>query len=109
MDTTGNIVMCDVIVEDFINIYENALKAIKETGLTPVAYKEHKFTPHGKTMVWILSESHFIIHTYPEHNYLSIDCYTCGGVDPIKTVMVFLDHYKLKKVDISYKKRGEFT
>ena len=37
----------------------------------------HCFTPQGITILYLLSESHFSIHTYPEHGYVAIDLYTC--------------------------------
>jgi S-adenosylmethionine decarboxylase len=37
----------------------------------------HEFTPRGFTAIYLLSESHISIHTYPEKNYAAIDIYTC--------------------------------
>lgn len=53
--------------------------AIAASGMTVVCSTVKRFEPHGVTAVWILSESHFTVHTYPEHSYLSADCYTCGS------------------------------
>jgi S-adenosylmethionine decarboxylase proenzyme len=44
-----------------------------------VAEAKHQFDPQGLTRVFILSESHFCLHTYPEHRYLSIDVYACDA------------------------------
>jgi S-adenosylmethionine decarboxylase len=38
---------------------------------------EHKFEPNGFTIVYLLSESHLSIHTFPECNYFAFDLYTC--------------------------------
>lgn len=38
---------------------------------------EHKFTPYGFTILYLLSESHLSIHTFPERNYFAFDLYTC--------------------------------
>lgn len=38
---------------------------------------EHKFEPQGYTLIFMLSTSHFTIHTYPEFNKCSIDLYSC--------------------------------
>jgi S-adenosylmethionine decarboxylase proenzyme len=38
---------------------------------------EYKFTPQGITMIYMLSESHISIHTFPEKNYAAMDLYTC--------------------------------
>lgn len=38
---------------------------------------EHQFEPQGFTLLYLLSESHLSIHTFPEKNYVAIDLYTC--------------------------------
>ena len=39
--------------------------------------KIHKvFHPEGCTILYLLSESHLSIHTFPERNFLSFDIYT---------------------------------
>lgn len=35
-----------------------------------------------ETLVYVLSESHLAIHTYPEHGFIAIDLFTCGNTDP---------------------------
>ena len=82
MNNKGIHVVADIYTheqskKDFLlKIIEDAIKVSNMTILEYVVYdfgKEDAFTA-----VWLLSESHFTIHTYPEMNYLSIDCYTCG-------------------------------
>jgi len=38
---------------------------------------EHQFHPQGCTILYLLSESHISIHTFPEKNYMALDIYTC--------------------------------
>ena len=52
--------------------------AIEASGMSVECAVRKDFRPAGVTAVWVLSESHFTVHTYPEHAYLSVDCYTCG-------------------------------
>lgn len=47
-------------------------------NLTIVSKSEKKFSPHGATLVYLLSESHLSIHTWPEHGKCCIDMFTCG-------------------------------
>lgn len=35
------------------------------------------FEPQGFTILYLLSESHLSIHTFPEKSFLSFDLYTC--------------------------------
>jgi S-adenosylmethionine/arginine decarboxylase-like enzyme len=71
---------------------------------------EHLFTPHGETSVFILSESHFSIHTYPEHNYLSMDLYICNpDANLEKFVLDLKSELKVKLVSHQVLKRGLIT
>jgi len=38
---------------------------------------DYIFTPQGLSFIFLLSESHLSIHTYPERNHISFDLYTC--------------------------------
>lgn len=38
---------------------------------------QHIFEPCGFTALYLLSESHISIHTFPENGYAAIDIYTC--------------------------------
>lgn len=52
--------------------------AIDASGATVLSYKYEIFEPHGITAVFLLSESHASIHTYPEHDSCFVDLFTCG-------------------------------
>jgi S-adenosylmethionine decarboxylase proenzyme len=45
---------------------------------------EYKFEPHGYTILYMLSESHISIHTFPERNFASFDLYSCRHYDDTK-------------------------
>jgi len=53
-------------------------KIIENCKLNVVGKCEHQFTPYGATMLYLLSESHLTIHTYPEKKACSINLYTCN-------------------------------
>jgi len=38
---------------------------------------EHTFDPQGISIIYLLSESHITIHTFPEKKYIAFDLYTC--------------------------------
>ena len=63
------------ILDDFLS------KEILKYDLTILQKSSHKFEPHGVTMLYLLSESHLSIHTWPEYGYLSFDLYSCGKSD----------------------------
>lgn len=37
----------------------------------------HEFSPQGLSILYLLSESHISIHTFPERDYIALDIYTC--------------------------------
>jgi len=60
---------------NIVSLFEDA---IQKSGATILNYNEHIFENGGITFVFLLSESHCSVHTYPEHNSLFIDLFTCG-------------------------------
>jgi S-adenosylmethionine decarboxylase proenzyme len=57
--------------------------AVTKSGATPLHEVVHAFSPHGVTGVIVIAESHFAIHTWPEHGFAAVDLFTCGDqVDP---------------------------
>ena len=38
---------------------------------------QHSFQPIGCSIIFLLSESHISIHTFPEKNHMAFDIYTC--------------------------------
>jgi S-adenosylmethionine decarboxylase len=97
MDTRGELVICDVLFKeevptDILITIENSLCA---NNIKVVNKCKHEFEPQGLTKIWILSASHFGLHTYPEANYISMDCYTCSGEgSATKTMDYIIKYYK---------------
>lgn len=59
-------------------IEKTLLEATKLMRLTIVNATIHSFSPIGVSGVIVIQESHIAIHTWPEHNYASIDIFTCN-------------------------------
>ncbi len=51
---------------DEVLLKERIPAMLSHSGYHIVNYVEHQFNPEGFTAVWLLSESHLAIHTYPE-------------------------------------------
>jgi len=58
------------------------LRAVEVAGARVVQTVFHRFAPQGVTGVVVVEESHFSIHTWPEHGYAAVDVYTCGDCHP---------------------------
>jgi S-adenosylmethionine decarboxylase len=52
--------------------------AVRASGATILGVLPYTFAADGLTMVFLLSESHASIHTYPEHGACFVDLFTCG-------------------------------
>lgn len=52
--------------------------ALKNAGATVVQALSHNFPGKGLTSVLILSESHAVLHTWPETGTVNIDIFSCS-------------------------------
>lgn len=81
------------IAQDLINHLD--LKVVKRIS--------HTFHPKGMTLAFILSESHLLIHTWPESGLIHIDLLTCsyrsetGFENSLKAVF---SEQKVKSIEI---------
>ena len=70
-------------------------------------FKFHHFSPYGISGVLIIEESHFHIHTWPEHKYASIDLYTCNPNLKFDQAQVSLQKsLSCENVEVKTLKRG---
>lgn len=67
--------------ESLLNSPDEIKKLLDEIcekyNYTILSKTEHIFDPIGYTALYLLSESHISVHTFPEHKYISMDIYTC--------------------------------
>jgi S-adenosylmethionine decarboxylase len=52
-------------------------KALPFAGFSVISFTEHHFEPQGWTCLWLLSESHLAVHTFPEENQTYIELSSC--------------------------------
>ena len=58
------------------------IRTAEVSGAHVVDAMFHSFQPQGVSGVVVISESHFAVHAWPEHDYAAVDLFTCGdGVD----------------------------
>jgi S-adenosylmethionine decarboxylase len=82
------------------------LKSIMDTICTSNDFQvlqriEEKFNPHGLSIIYLLSESHMSIHTFPEKNYIAFDLYTCREYEHSEEYHK-IHRYILRKTDADY-------
>lgn len=69
------------LLADVAGLSAEVRAAVTEAGGHVLA-ENHVVFPNGAvTLVMILAESHVSIHTWPEERLVSIDLFSCGGID----------------------------
>jgi S-adenosylmethionine decarboxylase len=82
-------------------------KAARRGGMNPIGPPVlHRFPGGGLTGYLLLSESHIAFHTYPEHRYIALDIFSCGGGDSQAALSVFLAALEPGRERISTAPRG---
>src|ERR1700730_11561691 len=61
-----------------VEIMANFCTALRRAGATVVHEVSHSFPDAGLTCVLILSESHAVLHTWPETGTVNIDIFSCS-------------------------------
>jgi S-adenosylmethionine decarboxylase len=98
---------CKVDLDDLNAIRRDMTTAIDAVGASIIGETESRFSPHGVSMVFLLSESHASIHTYPEYNACFLDIFTCGRTFRIEAFGEMLQRlWRPDRVSIELKERS---
>ncbi len=75
-------------------------KVIAKSGLNCISSSFHQFEPYGVSAVYLLCESHLSVHTWPEHEYMALDIFTCGEEgSALKAFELMVEAFKPKIVE----------
>lgn len=86
-------------INDIKSLKNNMEKGILKSGATILSSTEKIFENNGYTILFLLSESHCSIHTYPENNSLFTDLFTCGDICNYKEYeKIMIDYLKPKNI-----------
>jgi len=90
-NSSGKHMICDIKEIKNYELLNNSEKIktlldniCEKYNYTILNKSEHQFQPQGLTMLYLLSESHISIHTFPEREYFALDIYTCRHYDDNK-------------------------
>ena len=79
----------------------------KDTTPSSTSARKGGQTMGGRTIVFILSESHFVFHSYPENNYFLIDLYVCDLTTDLEGIASnIVDSLQVKEVQQEIHVRG---
>lgn len=103
MDTLGQHIIaefyeCDSnIISSVEQVRKSLLNTANLIGTKIVQSHFHQFLPQGVSGVLVIAESHIAVHTWPESNYVAIDFYTCGNIDPIHGCKFLAEYFSAKE------------
>ncbi len=99
---------CDKkVLADSALVEQAFRKASEISKATIVKTTFHHFNPHGVSGVVVIAESHFSVHTWPEHGYAAIDFFSCSeDVDVDRAIEYLKEVLKPKHVTRLDLKRG---
>lgn len=87
---------------------ERALvRAAKESNAKIVDYFFHQFQPYGVSGVVVIEESHYTIHTWPEHGFAAVDLFFCSDdIDVDKAIEILREEFEPNRISTIELKRG---
>jgi len=99
---------CDPDSLKHVSTVGNAMKeSAVRSKATVVADSFHEFEPWGVSGAVIIQESHYTIHTWPEHGYAAVDLFYCGGAVHVnKAVDVLNERFKPGRIKFLIVRRG---
>jgi S-adenosylmethionine decarboxylase len=99
---------CDgALLETEAYVGEAMRAAAVESKATVVAQSFHEFKPYGVSGAVIIQESHYTIHTWPEHSYAAVDLFYCGGTVLVhRAVEVLQERFKPTRIKFLVVRRG---
>jgi S-adenosylmethionine decarboxylase len=113
METLGRHVIADLweckqdLLLNIDTVEKIMVDAALEAGADVREVTFHQFNPHGVSGVVVISESHLTIHSFPEHNYASVDVYTCGDMNPHVATKYLAEQFQAKRLETLEILRGQ--
>lgn len=99
---------CETGLDDPEMVREAITQAVAKIDATLIDLKVHQYSPRGVTGLAMLAESHFSVHTWPEHDYLAADIFTCGRLtEPQRAVPILEKYFRPQQVESKTVLRGQ--
>ena len=64
-------------IEDVPRLSDTIRRLVENSGLKVVDEKQASFPDGGMTLVWILAESHLVLHYWAEEGFSTLDLHVC--------------------------------
>jgi len=94
-------------LEEELSVGSAMRSAADESLATVVAESFHEFKPYGVSGAVIIQESHYTIHTWPEHGYAAVDLFYCGGTVHVhRAIDVLVERFRPSRMKFLVVRRG---
>ncbi len=99
---------CESRTLERVNEVAHALvRAAHASKARIVSHFFHEFEPYGVSGVVVIEESHYTIHTWPEHRYAAVDLFYCSeSVEAERALEVLREAFKPERVEMMLVRRG---
>ena len=99
-DCPAELLKFEETIKPFMDAISNAV------NVTVLSRSFKQFSPYGVTGVYLLSESHLSIHTWPEHGYAALDLFSCKNFDSSEIKKIIKEHFDTENVTFTSIERG---
>ncbi len=94
-------------LEKDTTVGEAMVDAARVSEATIVAECFKEFKPYGVSGAVIIQESHYTIHTWPEHGYAAVDLFYCGGTVKVRRAVELLqERFEPARIKFLVVRRG---
>jgi len=95
------------LLNDQEYIQKTLIQSAQVANATIVKEYFHQFSPYGISGTLVITESHINIHTWPEHNFVAIDFFTCDLEMKVQDACRFLtEKFEAKEHKVHDHPRG---
>lgn len=84
----------------YADLKSEGLGSCKTAKIIKANLQNRKEKLYGYSSFVIIAESHISIHTFPEANFFSFDCYSCKKFDSQKVVDKLTQFFKIKNIEV---------
>ncbi len=89
------------------DIIHQLIDATLNKSFNVIGMLKHNFTPYGFTCIWLLSESHLAVHSFPEENKCYIELSSCNCSKSKEFWTAFRERCRIESINIVFDERND--
>jgi S-adenosylmethionine decarboxylase proenzyme len=91
------------VLDDMDGLYSIMESINKACNIHVLGHLKHKFEPQGCSIIFLLAESHFSAHLFPELGKGHFDLYHCGPIDKVHKTLEIAANMLVENLGGKYK------